>query len=216
MLGVARNPQRGSLPDFAILEWMQGDRLIFVSEEDNWPHLYSVSASGGRVHLLTPGSYQVDGASITPDPRAVIYSANAGATLGDDDRRHLFLVDAETARVTELTSGASSEWDPVALFGNTYVFNQSTAQQPALVMLNTAGTARALDADLLPRDFPAPQLVTPKEVTWRAPDGWRINGTLFLPAAGGRHPAVIFVHGGPSNQMLLTWHYSPIMLTTTP
>ena len=37
----------------------------------------------------------------------------------------------------------------------------------------------------------------------------QIHGQLFLPpnAAAGRHPAVIFFHGGSRRQMLLGWHY---------
>ncbi len=30
---------------------------------------------------------------------------------------------------------------------------------------------------------------------------------LFLPNGGGKHPGVVFVHGGPPRQMMLTWHY---------
>jgi dipeptidyl aminopeptidase/acylaminoacyl peptidase len=51
-------------------------------------------------------------------------------------------------------------------------------------------------------------MVTPKEVTFRSKDGLLIHGQLFTPAhASGKHPGVIFVHGGPPRQMLLTWHY---------
>jgi dipeptidyl aminopeptidase/acylaminoacyl peptidase len=198
---------RDSFSEFAILDWMAGNRLAFVSERDNWPHLYDVSASGGRARLLTPGAYQIEDTSVTPDRRAIVYSANTGRTPGDDDRRHLFRVDVATGRISELTSGAGSEFGPAALAGGAVVFNRATAAQPPLVTLASGGTQRVLDADLLPKYFPLAQLVTPKEVSWRAPDGWLIHGQLFLPRTGGRHPGVIFVHGGPPRQMLLTWHY---------
>jgi dipeptidyl aminopeptidase/acylaminoacyl peptidase len=39
-------------------------------------------------------------------------------------------------------------------------------------------------------------------------DGLKIQGTLFAADGGAaKKPAVIFVHGGPPRQMLLTWHY---------
>ena len=46
-------------------------------------------------------------------------------------------------------------------------------------------------------------------MTFKAADGWEIHGQLFLPPGqtGARRPAVIFVHGGPSRQMLPGWHY---------
>jgi dipeptidyl aminopeptidase/acylaminoacyl peptidase len=198
---------RGSLSEFAILDWMAGNRLAFVGEQDNWPHIYAISANGGRARLLTPGAYQIEDTSETPDRSAIVYSANTGATPGDDDRRHLFRVDTATGRIAELTRGAGSETGPVSLAGGAYVFNHATAQQPPLVTLVARGTRRVLDGSLLPSYFPLAQLVTPKEVSWRSPDGWVIHGTLFLPRGGGRHPGVVFVHGGPPRQMLLTWHY---------
>ncbi len=204
------NAPRGSLPQTGLgpfLEWVAQDRLVFNSEQDNWPHLYAASANGGAARLLTPGSFMVEDVSVAPDGTSVVYSANAGSMPGDDDRRHLFRVDVGTTSVTSLTTGASSEMGPVALAGGAVAFNRATAQEPLLVTLLSGGAERALDASLLPSDFPASQLVTPQEVSFRAADGRLIYGQLFLPAGGGKHPAVIFVHGGPPRQMLLTWHY---------
>jgi dipeptidyl aminopeptidase/acylaminoacyl peptidase len=204
------NGTRDSLPQTAggpFLDWATGGQLIFKSEQDNWPHLYTVSASGGRARLLTPGNFMVEDVAMTPDLRSVVYSANTGSVAGDDDRRLAFRVDVARGSVTQLASGAASEWQPVGLVNDGAAFDQATAQQPPLVTLQSGGAQKALDGDLLPSDFPASQLVTPKEVSFHAPDGLLIHGQLFLPRTGGKHPAVIFVHGGPPRQMLLTWHY---------
>jgi dipeptidyl aminopeptidase/acylaminoacyl peptidase len=59
-------------------------------------------------------------------------------------------------------------------------------------------------------EFPLAQLMTPKQVTFKAADGTVVHGQLFDRAAaksGERKPAVIFLHGGPPRQMLLGWHY---------
>ncbi len=184
------------------------DRLVFASERDNWPHLYEVSPNGGGARLLTPGSFMVEDTSLTPNARAVVYTANTGVTPGDDDRRHLFRVDLRSGRITELTSGASSETGPAALADGAVAFNHATAHLPLLVTLLSKGSEHALDGDQLPASFPASQLVTPQEVSFRAADGWLIHGQLFLPrGVSGRRPAIVFVHGGPPRQMLLTWHY---------
>ena len=109
------NTLRGSLPQTGggpLLEWVAGDRLVFNSEQDNWPHLYGVSANGGAARLLTPGAFMVEDVSVAPDLRSVVYSANTGSTPGDDDRRHIYRVDVETGGVTPLASGASSEFGP--------------------------------------------------------------------------------------------------------
>jgi dipeptidyl aminopeptidase/acylaminoacyl peptidase len=203
------NGLRGSLPQTGLgpfLEWVAGDRLVFNSEQDNWPHLYAVSASGGPARLLTPGAFMVEDVSVAPDLQSVVYSANTGSP-GDDDRRHVFRVDVQAGSISQLASGASSEWQPVALATGSVAFDRATAQQPPLVTVQSGGVQRALDADLLPADFPSSQLVTPREVAFHAPDGRLIHGQLFLPRGGGKHPGIIFVHGGPPRQMLLTWHY---------
>lgn len=204
--GTARDslPEGGGGP---FLDWAAGDRLVYKSSKDNWTHLYAVSAHGGAAQLLTPGPFMVEDVDTAPDRQSVVYTADTGSAPGDDDRRHVFRVDVATGTVTQVTSGASSETSPVALADGALAFNRATARQPLLVTLQRASTQIALDANLLPNDFPSSQLVTPREVSFRSGDGWLIHGQLFLPSGGGKHPGVIFVHGGPERQMLLGWHY---------
>ncbi len=229
-LWASGTTSRDSLPQSGLgpfLEWVAGDALVFNSERDNWPHLYTISASsawcghnvteGNKIafqvrvtpcrkpRLLTIGDFMVEDVSVALDRQSIVYSANTGSAPGDDDRRHLFRVDAASGNITQLTSGASSETGPVALADNAIAFNRATAQQPLLVTLLSGGVQRELDA--LPSDFPSSQLVTPREVSFKAADGQKVFGQLFLPHTPGKHPAVIFVHGGPVRQMLLTWHY---------
>ena len=49
--------------------------------------------------------------------------------------------------------------------------------------------------------------VVPQQVIFPAADGMMIHGQLFLPKTGGKHPALVFFHGGSRRQMLLGWHY---------
>src|SRR5439155_8367933 len=67
------------LPAGMFFEWAAGDRLVFSSYQDGWPHLYSLPAAGGAPTLLTPGSFMVEQVALTPDRRTLVYSANAGA-----------------------------------------------------------------------------------------------------------------------------------------
>lgn len=184
--------------------WVRRPSLLFRSERDDWPHLYVVSAEGGAARLLTPGDYMVEDVSVAPDRRFVAYSANTG-TKDDDDRRHVFQVSVPTASILQLTSGASSETGPIALANGAVAFNHATAQQPLLVTLLSNGAQRELSSP--PADFPSSQLVTPEEASFYAADGRKVYGQLFLPTTPGKHPGIIFVHGGPFRQMLLTWHY---------
>jgi dipeptidyl aminopeptidase/acylaminoacyl peptidase len=81
---------------------------------------------------------------------------------------------------------------------------QAGARKPMTIVHN----ATTLDEDQIPSDFPTSSMVVPKEVSFRSKDGLLIHGQLFMPAhASGNVPGVIYVHGGPPRQMLLSWHY---------
>ncbi|HEX6466784.1 MAG TPA: DPP IV N-terminal domain-containing protein, partial [Terriglobales bacterium] len=80
----------GSLPPFedTTLQVAAGNRVLFNSEQDGRNHLYSIALAGGAPTLLTPGDFDVEDVSLTPDKSAVLYSSNQG----DIDRRHLWKV----------------------------------------------------------------------------------------------------------------------------
>jgi dipeptidyl aminopeptidase/acylaminoacyl peptidase len=206
------NTITGSFPEVegeANLNWAAGDRLVFLSEADGWPHLYSVPASGGEATLLTPGAYQVEHLTLTRDRRAIVYDANTGKTDGDGDRRHLFRVPIDRADPIAVTSGDGIEWRPVMAGDDRIAFISTGAQQAptAAVMGLEGGERRLLDAGGAPADFPQSQLIAPRPVTFTAADGLTVHGQLFQRPGDGLKPGVIFVHGGPPRQMLLGWHY---------
>jgi dipeptidyl aminopeptidase/acylaminoacyl peptidase len=186
--------------------WASSGHLVFPWERDGWTHLYSVPvAADTGPKLLTFGDYEVEHAALTPDGREVLYSSNSD----DIDRRHIYRVPAAGGPVNPVTSGKGIEWSPAMTSdGKAVAFLRSDAKMPArAAILSAFGAPR----DLAPFEFPAETLAEPQAVTFPASDGMRIRGQLFLPqgAAGEKHPAVIFFHGGSRRQMLLGWHYLP-------
>ncbi|MDE2480684.1 MAG: prolyl oligopeptidase family serine peptidase [bacterium] len=198
---------RDSLPQIAgpQLRWVAGDQLSFISERNNWPHLYVVAARGGAMRELSPGAFTVEDVALAPDRKTLYYTADTGNARGDDDRRHVFSVSVLGGAPVQVTHGTHSQWWPAALAtGVAYV--DAGPRKPMTIVANGA----TLDAARIPSDFPTASLIVPKEVTFRSSDGWLIHGQLFAaPHRAGEksRPGVIFVHGGPPRQMLLTWHY---------
>ena len=194
------------------LHWAAAGRIVFLSYVDGWPHLYSISENGGEPLLLTPGRYMAEYISISNDRRYMIFAGNAGTDGDDIDRRHIVKVPVDRAEPVVVTPGKGLEWTPFVTGDGKYVaYISATAQRPPLpaVMSTSGGKPMTLAEDRLPSDFPTMQLVTPKKVVYKAPDGVEIHGQLFEVAAGaGKRPGIIYVHGGPPRQMLLGWHYS--------
>ena len=196
------------------LHWAADDHVVFMSYQDGWPHLYTIQhpGEGAKPKLLTPGAFMVEHVSLTPDGRFLVYSANTGRGPHDIDRRHLFNVPVDgSAPPAPLTSGTGLEWSPVVTGdGQTVAFLGSTAQQSPLpsVMPLAGGQPRAIAERRVPPGFPSSQLITPAPVTFRSSDGLEIHGQLFkTPGGDARRPALVYVHGGPTRQMLLGWHY---------
>ena len=181
------------------------DRIVFASEQDGRNHLYSVSISGGSAVLLTPGEFDVEDVSFSPNLKSVFYSSNQN----DVDRRHLWTVTLPDGKPQPLTQGETMEWTPVETGqGNYVVCLGSTATSPAMPYRIGAKGREMLAAAELPKDFPSSQLVVPKQVVFRSEDGVEIHGQLFVPQGRtNRGPALIFMHGGPIRQMMLGVHY---------
>lgn len=197
----------GIVAEYQIL-WGGQEVLVFPWERDGWTHLYSVPVGGGTAKLLTPGDFEVEFVSLSPDRRTLIFASNQD----DIDRRHLWSEPVTGDQPKRLTGGEGIEWSPVMLHdGAAIALLHSDAQRPARpAVLAGGGEIRDLAPESLPADFPSAELVTPQQVIIPAADGLRVHAQLFLPkdgVAGERHPAVIFMHGGSRREMLLGWHY---------
>jgi len=205
----------GSLPTThgeTNLHWAAAGRIVFLSYIDGWPHLYSISENGGEPLLLTPGKYMAEYITISNDQRYLVFAGNAGTDTDDIDRRHIVKVPVDRAEPSVITPGKGLEWTPFVTGDGKYIaYIAATAQRPPLptVIPASGGKSITLAEDRVPANFPTAQLVTPKKVVFKAPDGVEIHGQLFEAAGGAaKKPAIVYVHGGPPRQMLLGWHYS--------
>lgn len=190
------------------VQWAADDRIVFASEKDGWAHLYSISSNGGAVTALTPGNYEVENVTWSPDRSFMIVASNAR----DINYRHLWKVSVAGGEPQQLTQGNSIEMYPAMTNGGRQIaFLHATATHPFLPYIASAdgkGT-KPIVGDAVPSGFPSAQLVEPEQVTFKAADGMEIHGQLFKSKTSpGRAPGVVFMHGGPIRQMLPTWHYS--------
>jgi dipeptidyl aminopeptidase/acylaminoacyl peptidase len=209
--GSADNDSLPTLPGNQLLSWGADHTVVFSSEQDGWQHLYSIGLEGGQPQLLTPGSCEYDYMTYSRDRKTILYSSNCD----DIDRRHLWQVSVNGGAPQKITKGSGLEWWPVSTSSDKWIaYLASDAQHPATPYVRSwtsssadRGEAQALTQ--LPADFPVNQLVTPKQVIFKAADGLEIHAQLFLPRdskPGEKHPAIVHMHGGPQRQLLLGWH----------
>ena len=194
------------------LNW-GSNRITFLSYQDGWPHLYSISAQGGSPLLLTAGSFMTEHIKLSADGKFLVFSANTGPDKLDIDRRHVIKVPVDKAAMEVMTPGNGVEWMPVVTGdGTTLAFISATAQRPpvpAVMSFSKPSPGKLIGAEFIPGNYPENALVMPKQVTFKSPDGLTIHGQLFETSGGpSKKPAVIYIHGGPPRQMLMGWHYS--------
>lgn len=107
---------QGSVPSshgtFNLL-WAAKDRIVFLSYQDGWPHLYSFSTNGGDPILLTKGDFVVEQIQLSPDKKFLLFATNAGRNKGDIDRRHIGRISVDAPKMEILTEGTGIESTPV-------------------------------------------------------------------------------------------------------
>jgi dipeptidyl aminopeptidase/acylaminoacyl peptidase len=194
------------------LHWAAQNQIVFLSYMDGWPHIYSIPATGGSPLLLAPGNFMAEHIKLSHDGKWVVFAANTGPDKLDIDRRHVVRVPVDKPAMEVLTPGPGLEWYPVVTGdGSAIAMISATAQRPPLpaVFSLDKKEIKLLASDHIPASYPQNQLVTPRQVIFKSPDGASVHGQLFEPAGGpSKKPAIVYVHGGPPRQMLLGWHYS--------
>lgn len=189
------------------LFWTAGGRIVFPWEKTGWRHLYSIPASGGNAADLTPADGEVEHVAQLSRTGKLYFSAN----FSDIDRRHIWLIDAETSQPpTQITKGESIECEPApAEDGSSVAFLASSYNATTHAAIVSSGEIHSIASVGVPAEFPTASLVKPQQVVFSAADGMQIHGQLFLPPSGthAKHTALVFMHGGSRRQMLLGFHY---------
>src|SRR5207244_1879730 len=142
-------------------------------------HLYTVPVAGGRATLLTPGGFEVEHVTLSPDRATVVFSSNQD----DIERRHIWKVAVSGGPPTAVTRGTGLEWTPVVTGdGRGVAFIQAGTRTPPHPVLQVGSASpRDLAPGAIPAEFPEGALVDPQPVLFPAADGMTIHAQLFLP-----------------------------------
>ncbi|MBW7944863.1 MAG: S9 family peptidase [Sphingomonadaceae bacterium] len=201
-----RGGSRISDDDEGLLRWSDSRTVVFRAEEDGWARLYAVSAAGGAARALTGEKCEVAESELAaPDTLFVIHNCR------DLDTRQASLITVSTGREQAVeTKDAVLALASAAGDGRHVAMTGAGADASAMLRIVDAASAKVAYAET-PADygyrygFAAP---APQQVRLTAADGESVPGQLFLPKGKGPHPALVYVHGGPTRQMFPAFHFS--------
>ena len=163
-----------------------------------------------KIHWLTQDKWEVSGESFSPDGKYLTYTANV------DGNTDIYLHEIATgkARALPLPKGLNQPAGGTSPFtrdssrllyyhngptapGDLWVYNLADGKSQQLTH-SLVGGVRSLD------------MVEPSLVHYPSKDGkWTISAFVYMPynlPRNGQHPAIVFVHGGPTAQTLNTFN----------
>lgn len=188
------------------LRWADDRNIVFRHEEDGWARLYAVARTGGALRPLTPANCEVAESELTaPDTLFVVHNCR------NIDTRQLSQITVSSGQERPIASDDVVMANAAATGDGRYVaFSGSNADASPLLRVLDLKTMQVARAER-PQDygyayrFAAP---APQSVRLKASDGGTVPAQLFLPTTRGPHPALVYVHGGPSRQMFPAFHFS--------
>lgn len=184
--------------------WWRTEAPSAAATDDGGLRIYVIKrGAGAPAAMSAPNCEVAESEFLTPATLAMIHNCS------DLDKRQLSLVDLPTGRETAIRlddvviaslSKAGERY--LALVG-------ATADSPPLLRVLDRRSGKVVFAEHADdfgwrASFTAPR---PTAVRFQASDGLQVHAQLFLPAGRGKHPALIYVHGGPQRQMFPGFHF---------
>ncbi len=197
------------------------DHVVFTAQRpnDEWDRYFSVSIDSPQPEpvLLTTTDGLINDSvadrtfvttAFSKDGKTFYYCTNAK----DIEKRHIWAVPTSGGTPVQISTDDGVEVSPTPLAsGKQMAVLYFNAAQPASIgIVPSAGGSTKVVFPTLMKDFPQAAHVTPEIVLTKAADGLEIHNQLFLPKdlkPGEKRPAIVFVHGGPSREMLPAYHY---------
>jgi dipeptidyl aminopeptidase/acylaminoacyl peptidase len=179
--------------------------LAVVLQETGWDKVFLIPASGGKPKQLTKGESEDETPVYSPDGKSIAIVSNREFA----EEHHIWIVSLNGSKPRRLTHLAGVESDPQwSPDGTTIYFQRGTAlRSPATYTAATnGGEAHPLNP-LPPSKYEQANLPASEVFHFQGKDGLPLAGILYKPKGykdGTRYPLVIWAHGGPEAQVVLS------------
>lgn len=185
-----------------VARWSPNCTIILRSNRSGWSKLWIVNPMDQTAEPLTYGDWDDYAFHINTDGRIVYASRAEQPGTGDD----LWILHPTDRRPERLTCHPGVNV-PLGWAGDTVVYWHTSGTEWGEIWRIDIGeqSGRPLTTSL-PIELSA-KVASPLEVSVPGPDG-DLSGLVYLPAYhsdGQQHPAIVWVHGGPTRISRLTW-----------
>jgi dipeptidyl aminopeptidase/acylaminoacyl peptidase len=202
---VAKNDTGGAWAVNTAAWSPDGKTLAVVLQETGWDKVFLIPAIGGKPRQLTKGESEDETPTYSPDGKSIAIVSNRDSP----EEHHIWIIPANGSAPRRLThlSGieADPQWSPD---GQTIYFQRGT------VFRAPSTYAAAIHGDHVHPLKPSPPSVyeqagtpEPEVFHFHGKDGLQLAGILYRPKGyrpGSRYPLVIWAHGGPEGQVVLS------------
>ena len=184
--------------------------LITSNAGDGYDNVGSLDIASKKIRWLTREKWESSGGSFSPDGKLLTYTTNAD---GNSDI-YLYDVASGKARALPLPKGVNhtaGRTSPFTRDGTRLLYNHTGPTTPGdLWVYNLAdGKSHQLTHSLV-GGVRAEDMVEPHLVHYPSKDGkWTISAFVYVPynlPHNPEHPAIVFVHGGPTAQTMNTFN----------
>jgi len=207
-------------------EFTPDGKLLYVSDETGWARLALHELSSNAVAWLTDEGIECGMPAWMQDRRTYGVSPDgtfAVAALNENAQHRLTridLVSGEWHAIEPLISYTAVEHLTFSSAGRHIAFLGSSATQSSrIVVYDTQERTARIAARSTGETIPAVALSDAQAISWPTTDGETAHGLFFPPASGnfqspGAPPLIVWVHGGPTGQVLAGWRSEIQFLTT--
>jgi dipeptidyl aminopeptidase/acylaminoacyl peptidase len=193
-----------------------GKYLLITSNAGNgYDNAGLLDIATKRIHWLTQDKWEIAGDSFAPDGKSLLYTANV------DGNNEIYSYDVASGKARSLSLSKGLNWpngrrSPFTRDGARLLYTHTGAGEPGDLWIYTfsdkpshANISRQLTSSLV-GGVRAENMVEPQLVHYPSKDRkWTISALVYVPynlPRNGEHPAIVYVHGGPSAQTVNTFN----------